>query len=385
MHILIIPSEINIIQISPTWSIFQRRQAQILAKVGYNVGMLCTGILPLNQLLKRNKYSHYTISIEDGVKTARLYRKRIMPIRCIPSTIQNKINIKLATEAFEKYIRDFGMPDLIHAHNCFHAGSTAKAIKKKYGVPYIVTEHSSKFNGLLNKTEISLFNQVLKESIHYIAVSELFAKTLQFISDAQDKPIHVLNNVLDEIFEYQELVKTKEDVIFRFLNVANLVDIKNHKFLIEAFASKFANNKNVLLNIAGDGPNKLYLQKLSLKLRISDQVIFLGHINRNQVLKEMQQSDAFVLSSNSETFGVVLIEALSCGLPLISTKCGGPEEIVNSKNGILITKGDIRAYANAMETMIIKRDDYNSQLIREDCLNKYGEAAFLKNISKFYL
>lgn len=385
MHILIIPSEINIIEISQTWSIFQRRQAQILVTAGYNVGMLCTGILPMNQLYKKNKYSKYKTSKEDGVNVARFYKKRILPLKFIPLIFQNIISISIAIRAFEKYVNDFGMPDLIHAHNCFFAGLIAKSLKRKYGVPYMVTEHSSKFNGLLNKNDISLFNQVHKESIYYTAVSDMFAKKLQSLTKAKEKPVHVLNNVLDEIFEYQQVVfKPKEGSTFRFLNVANLIDIKNQKLLIEAFASKFADNKNVLLMIAGDGPNKCYLQKLSDKLGVSDQVKFLGQLERNQVLKEMQQSDAFVLSSNSETFGVVLIEALSCGLPLISTKCGGPDEIVNFKNGLLVEKCNIHSYAIAMESIFQRVNAYDRELIREECLNKYGKAAFIKNISKFY-
>ena len=383
MHILIIPSEINIPEISPIWSMFQRRQAQILALAGYNIGMLCIGQLPFNQLFKKNIYRKYSICIEDEVKTGRLYKKRVLPLRFVSERIQNKINNKLALNAFTEYIKENGIPDLIHAHNCFYAGSIARTIKQMYNVPYIVTEHSSLFFGALQKEQKFLFNQVHKESRNYLAVSQLFARKLMFIADTKNKPIEIINNVLDEIFESQEIEQTKQNGSFTFLNVANLVDIKNHRLLLEAFAIKFAKTKNIKLRIVGDGPNKKYLQKLSLKLNIADQVNFLGHVNRKQVLHEMQQCDVFLLSSNSETFGVVLIEALSCGIPVISTLCGGPDEIVNKTNGILVEKGNIKAFADAMETMILKTNEYDPQLIRAECLNKYSKAAFLKNITKF--
>lgn len=385
MHILILPSELNIIEISPAWGIFQRRQAQILAEAGYHTGMLCTGLLPFNQLFKKNIYRKWTITIEKEVITARLYKKRFLPLWFVPQCFQNKINIKLALEAFAEYIKECGIPDLIHAHNCFYAGSIAKQFKQTYNVPFVVTEHSSFFFGALGKHKKALFNQVLKESKHYAAVSHKLSEVLMAYSIIPKKQIVIMNNVLDDIFELNEIKEKDQTTNFIFFTAANLIKIKNHKLLLEAFALMYANKTEIKLRIAGDGPNKSFLQRLALKLHIAEQVSFLGHIDRNRILHEMQQCNVFVLSSNFETFGVSLIEALSCGIPVVSTASGGPDEIVNKNNGILVEKENEKALAGALETMRLSVNKYNPLLIREGCLSLYGKKAFLQNIAKFYL
>jgi len=86
-------------------------------------------------------------------------------------------------------------------------------------------------------------------------------------------------------------------------------------------------------------------------MEIQKKVNFLGLISNDHVHAEMKSADAFVLSSHYETFGVVLIEALACGKPIIATSCGGPECIVNKKNGLLITPRDIEKLVLAMKTI----------------------------------
>ena len=98
----------------------------------------------------------------------------------------------------------------------------------------------------------------------------------------------------------------------------------------------------------------------------------------------MMNSDCFVLSSNFETFGVVLIEALACGLPLIATKCGGPEDIVNKQNGILMDVENQLQLEDAMLTMYKNANKYDKQKLRSDAKDRFGEKAFIKNAMKYY-
>ncbi|PQP32811.1 glycosyltransferase family 4 protein, partial [Desulfobacteraceae bacterium SEEP-SAG10] len=107
------------------------------------------------------------------------------------------------------------------------------------------------------------------------------------------------------------------------------------------------------------------LQKLAQDLGIGDCVTFLGKLDRTQVLKEMNQCQAFVLSSEFETFGVVVIEALSQGKPVIATRCGGPEEILHAGNGILVQKNDKKSLADAMVCLRNDYLNYDSDCIRD--------------------
>ena len=107
-------------------------------------------------------------------------------------------------------------------------------------------------------------------------------------------------------------------------------------------------------------------------------------MSRELVLKEMQNCSFFVLTSNYETFGIVIIEALSCGKPVVSTKCVGPEEIINDTNGLLVEKENVKSLSKGLVYMYKNINNYNSKQIRENCVNLYGEKSFILQINKAY-
>lgn len=138
------------------------------------------------------------------------------------------------------------------------------------------------------------------------------------------------------------------------------------------------------LKIGGDGPLRKQLESKAKDLEIERQVIFTGLLSREKVLREMKNCDVFVLSSTFETFGVVLIEALACGKPVVATKCGGPEDIVNSTNGYLVPKKNVRALGNAMEDICLNIDKFDPYQIRKDCLLRFGEDTFVARLKSIY-
>jgi glycosyltransferase involved in cell wall biosynthesis len=86
----------------------------------------------------------------------------------------------------------------------------------------------------------------------------------------------------------------------------------------------------------------------------------------------MQRSNVFVLPSRFESFGVVLIEALATGCPLIASRSGGPESIVNNNNGFLVPVEDEDALSEAMKRMYVKYQDFNQENIRNEAIEKYN-------------
>jgi glycosyltransferase involved in cell wall biosynthesis len=101
-------------------------------------------------------------------------------------------------------------------------------------------------------------------------------------------------------------------------------------------------------------------------------------------LEEIRRCDAFVLSSDYETFGVVLIEAASCGKPLIATMGSGPESIVTPALGILVPPRDQKSLAAAMVRMRVRISDYNAPAIRRECLDRFGEKAVVDKLVSVY-
>jgi len=137
--------------------------------------------------------------------------------------------------------------------------------------------------------------------------------------------------------------------------VGRLVDLKDHPTLIRAFAL-LRERREARLQIVGVGPNEDQLITLAAELGVVRDVHLLGW--RDNPYSVLQESDIFVLSSTTEGFGIVIVEALACGLPVVSTDCkGGPREILqDGHSGLLVPVGDHHAMASAVLRLV--EDEY---------------------------
>lgn len=162
--------------------------------------------------------------------------------------------------------------------------------------------------------------------------------------------------------------------IFRIISIGRLDAQKDVETLLEAFQKVAQKIKNVELLIVGDGPMKAKLETLALDLNISSQTRFLGWVQ--YPYKTLNNSDVFVFASKWEGFGLSLLEAMSCGVPVISSNCNyGPREILGEdKYGMLVPVGNTSKMANALinllsnkkkrryyAKMALKRSEYYSK------------------------
>lgn len=141
----------------------------------------------------------------------------------------------------------------------------------------------------------------------------------------------------------------------RLLTVGNLKAVKNHKLLLEAF--RLLDDPQACLMIVGQGQMESELKQTSGRLGLADRVIFAG-FQANPTPFYMT-ADLFILSSNIEGFGNVLVEALGCGLPVVSTKCPtGPEEVLaDERYGLLTPVGDAEALCMGIRRALETRWD----------------------------
>ncbi|MCG3697519.1 glycosyltransferase [Aliarcobacter butzleri] len=379
MHILIIPSEHFITQTQPLGGIFQYHQAKALNNAGHQIGVLSVGYITPRYLV--SKYIYKKEEKKENINIKREYKQLYFPHRYMLFKILKNNYIKMADKLYKEYIKEFGIPDIIHAHNFLYAGIIAKFIKDEYGVNYIVTEHSSSFvRNKLSSGKIKSIENVAKNALKVTAVSSSFNNILKEYTKTN---IDLLPNIVDDFF-FQKKFQNKISKNFIFLHIASLDKNKNQELLIKSFEKIAKLNHNVYLNIAGSGYMKKYLESLVKKLDIQKQVNFLGRISQEKVRDEMMKSNCFVLSSNFETFGVVLIEALACGLPLIATECGGPKDIVNKQNGILIKTNNQLELKKAMLYMYENSYKYDREKLRNGAKEKFGEKTFIENVIKYY-
>jgi len=154
--------------------------------------------------------------------------------------------------------------------------------------------------------------------------------------------------------------------------------------LIKAFYKAFSKNPHITLTIVGSGAEYNNLSKLISDLKIENQIFLYGRASRNEVLNLLKHSDAFVLSSIYETFGVVLIEAIACGLPVLSTKSGGPESIIKSDRYGILCEINEKEFTQQLVNLYENRFKFNKDEIRNYAVEHFSENAVCSKLTKIY-
>ena len=171
---------------------------------------------------------------------------------------------------------------------------------------------------------------------------------------------------------------------FTFINVGNIEHNKGTDLLLKSFAKCFRNS-DVNLKLIGTGPNIKMYQHLADQLGIEKQVYFLGKKGREEIIRELQRTHVFISTSRVETFGVAIVEALAMGLPVISTKSGGPEFILREKYLGLLTEVDhLESISQAMVKVKNEYDTYSQKDIRNYCLLNFSEEILTKKVVNIY-
>jgi L-malate glycosyltransferase len=378
-HVLVLPSFYSDPE-KPVSGIFFKEQAVALQRAGMRVGVAYVEPRRLRSFrLSHLKKNHFqmTEGVEAGVTTLRLRGWNLL----LQYDLGGLLWARMTKALVNRYIALFGRPDVIHAHNTHWAGYAAYLVSKSTGIPYVITEHSSSFlMDQLSPLSLSLAGKVFRDSSSIIGVSSAICREVARFSGGNNAV--VIPNVVDtEYFSLPEEEPATDT--FVFLAVAQLNRNKGFDVLIRAFAARFRDQAKVRLVIGGDGPEKEALAVLAACCGISDKVRFLGALSRDGVRSAMWNANALVVSSHHETFGVVLIEALSTGLPVIATKCGGPEDIVTPEVGILVEPGDVEQLVDALGKTFLGPKQ-SRRLFRARAMDYFSESTVSSAIRDVY-
>ena len=368
MQIMIVSNGLPL-KSSPLLGIFELDQARALKKQGASVKVLC---IDLRSVRRKRK-----LGLEHGVIDGIEWYRYAIPLGNVPIEFYELVG-RWALQHLYRKVYKKNTPDIIHAH-FYDMGIIAGTLSKKLKVPLIITEHSS----LVIKKQISKrFRRELKKgyaSAHkVIAVSEGLQK--QILEHTGVKSI-IVNNVVDiSQFEYAK----KQHKGFGYIMTANLIPRKNPRLLLEAFIKVHKEDKDTFLGYIGDGIERKYLEEQAEVLGLKDSVHFYGRKGREDYSALYGNYDCFVLPSNAETFGVVIIEGFACGLPCIATRCGGPEYIVDESNGMIVPQKDKDALAQAMMLIKENKKRYDPNQIIEKARSKYSYEFIGKQLFNVY-
>lgn len=316
-----------------------------------------------NRLRKTTKKQSGTQpSSESGgkVKLTRLWR---IPARMISSLLYSYYLGIFA--GFRRLVLEGWKPDVIHAH-VFTAGVPAVILGKIYNIPVVINERWSGFP----LGELTLFNRI--RARFAMNRAELILPTSDYLGKHIEaygikNKFRVVPNVINpEIFHpLTSPNRREEDEPKKLLSVTRLVPVKGVPYLLEALRKIKDKRDDFTLDIVGYGVNRGEYEDLAKKLGLGGVVTFHGLKLKAEVAKFMQRCDFFVQPSLQETFGVVYIEAMACGKPVIATSVGGPRETVNDDTGILVSPKDTEALKEAIEYMLDNYQNYSPEKIAQ--------------------
>lgn len=379
MHVLIIYTgefQTN----GPSGGIFQLHQAKVLKNGNIKVGILNPNLISPRYLFK--SYKTIKNRIFDEIPVFRSYKRNIFPkkISFLNYFLKSRYE-KITLELFNEYIKHHGKPDICHVFDIRFGLVAGNIIKEKFNIPYIFTEYcvETANNTLtLSKNYIeNIVKPALNNANRIVLPSKKFSKKFKRYLNYKRK-IDILAPVLPPDLKKKKLntKPKKNNSNFKFIMVCRLDKNKNVEIPIKAFLRlKFVNSS---LTIIGDGPEFKYLKQYEFEKKIT----FLRNVPRKKMLDLLSKSDCIICSSFNETFGVGLIEASNYGLPIISSNCEGPSDIVNKNNGILVFKNDVKSFSSAMNFMISKKHKFKKKKIMRENEKKFGNINYLKKFRK---
>jgi glycosyltransferase involved in cell wall biosynthesis len=271
--------------------------------------------------------------------------------------------------------------DCIHALFVVPSGLCGWGLSRIFQVPYVLTalggdvydpskHHSPHKSAILKRVISFLFNHTDVNTVESENLREII---LHYYSPR--RPIRIIPlGFLKPVFVYKDreaLQITADKTIF--VSVGRLVKRKGYEYAIRALFNLTGNSFHYY--IIGDGPEERNLKNLSIALGLENRITFLGYLPDELKFQYLAVSDIFLLPSIHEGFGICLLEAMHCGLPIVSTNNGGQTDILKDRvNALLVSDNDSDAFAEKIK-----------ELLLDDFLRKNISVNNRRDISHYYI
>ncbi len=309
---------------------------------------------------------------EPGVVRYRSLLKGVAGGASVPDSLDFEIERKFKEGNF----------DVIHVHHPMMIGHTARYLSWKYHVPLVFTYHTryeqylhyigmAKLKGIIP----AYIKSYTKHCDMVIAPTPLMKEYLEEIQPEAD--VRVLPTGLPEdSFKPDEKKAAKlrkelaGDKKYLFCTVARLAKEKNLDFLLKALKRyKDVKGSDFSLALIGDGPERSELEKKVHRLNLEEEVVFVGKVPNQEIKNYCHGSDLFLFSSLSETQGIVLLESMAAGTPVMAVRATGTQDVViNGKNGYMTDVSEEEFSDKLMDILEKKEID----LLRQGALRTAG-------------
>lgn len=258
--------------------------------------------------------------------------------------------------------------DVVHTHDSI-AFLASHAVGRLTGAPNIFTFHASIFSEGREADYSWMTIQVFKFTNRFVArradkltcVSREMMKCARFAGADENKLILFHNPIDLSLFKNTDRRRNGNTCLY----VGGLRPVKGVEFIIRAIPYVLKRLPKTKFILVGDGPSRKDIEQLITKIGVSRSVQLEGRVSREKLLAYYQKADIFLMPSLNEPQGIVALEAMACGLPVVGSNVGGiPEMVRDGENGLLVTPGNASALSDAIITLLT-----NMQLIRNYSVN----------------
>jgi len=354
---------IKVLVISPwyfseTQSTFIHKQLLELRNQGCEIKVI-TPIpwtpFPLNVISKKWKGYHDVSDriVRDGIEA---YFPRYL---AFPKGLFLASSGKRMYAGIRKLVQDLNQDfkfNIIHAHVALPNGFASMLVNKEYNKPLLVTIHGQDLQITVYKNEAcrEALAKVFHEADKVVTVSTKLKKIAEANFGVSEKIISICDGI-----NPADVARRNIDLVSKYagnkimLSVSNLISSKGLDLNIRAISLLAGKYSNLKYLVIGRGPADAFLMKLSRDLNLENQIVFLGELPHDKVMQYMAIADIFSLPSWQEGFGVVYLEAMSNGKPVIACHGEGITDIIeDGTTGLLVKPKDVKSLAQAMDILL---------------------------------
>jgi glycosyltransferase involved in cell wall biosynthesis len=362
----------------PAGGIFIEDQARLLAR-RHDVFVIAPDVQRWRQFPRWRLRSAPTTSL-SGFLLARPVVHPLLPRHprsAVPSFA------RAVLKAYHDMRATWGVPTLVHAHVSVPGGYAAARLVSEIGVPMVLTEHSWPTTLRLERRAEGAFAKIaLQAATIRAAVSEPLAEAYRMFGGVD---VGVVPNVVDTTyFDPRVVAASARESACRFTLIGRLAPrVKGVDIALRALAL-LPRDRTWVLRIAGDGPERADFERLRDELDLGDRVFFLGYLDRAGVRSLLGDTDFLVAPSRWETFGIVAVEAMAMGVPVIAAATGGLASILDTSTGVLVDVDNEVALRDVILDAIDGRLRFDPATIRKVAGSRFGVEAYLQRIDAVY-
>jgi len=323
------------------------------------------------------KYLFMKKKVVEKQENYKVYKYRILNYSFISFDFALNKYVKTLRKGLNDYIKKNGKPDVVHAHVTVPAGYACAKVCKDLNIPVVVTEHCGNL-GRFFKGSLEQYGKFVLENTCFSTVSGYMQKEVLKHTDN----CLVIPNIVDvDVFKCNK--KRKIERAFKLISVCALREGKKIDIVFEAIRKLIDEGMNIQYAVVGDGFEEVYYKSRCIELNLEDNVTFFGRKNKEEISEILKDMHALIISSDIESFAIPGIEALASGIPVISTKCLGPEEYINDSNGLLCDVNDVDGMALAIKKLYQNYDKYEPKVLRESIM-KFSSKNVALDTKKIY-